>query len=143
LDFGNAEILVVGLGSIGKPTFDSLFNIYGKKVLGLDYNPDLVSELQNQGSLVLWADVTDSELWDNVDCKNIKTVFMTVSDYSTNINALKEIARIKDRQFKIFSLSQYADQSEMYRSLGTDYVFEYKENLGRDFVSNALASNSI
>lgn len=143
LDFGNAEILVVGLGSIGKHTFEALFKIHGKKVLGLDYNPDLVSELQTQGDQVLWADVTDSELWDNVDCKKIKTVFMTVSDYSTNINALKEIARIKDRQFKIFSLSQYTEQTEKYRSLGVDYVFEYKENLGRDFVSNALDSFSI
>lgn len=143
LDFGNAEILVIGLGSIGKPSFTSLTQTHGQKVLGLDYNNELILELQQQGDQVLWADATDSELWDKVDCKKIKAVFLTVSDFTSNVNALTEIARIKNRPFKIFTLSRYSDQAEKLRSMGVDYVFEYKENLGRDFVSNALKTNNI
>ncbi|MCL6257634.1 cation:proton antiporter [Aquiflexum sp. TKW24L] len=143
LSFGNAEVLVVGLGSVGMPTFHSLQNIHGDKVLGLDFNPELVAAVQHSGHNALWADVTDSELWDNVDCKNIKAVFMTVADFNANIQTITEIDRIKDRPFKIFALSRYSDQAEKYRSMGVDYVFEYKENLGYDFVSNTMNKHSI
>jgi len=142
VDFGNAEILVVGLGSIGKYTYESLLKIHGDKVLGLDYNNDIILELQHQGHQVLWADVTDSELWDNVDTKKIRFVFLTTSNFNANVNALTEINRIKDRTFRIFALSQYSDYAEKYRSMGVDYVFEYRENLGKDFVTNTLKLNS-
>lgn len=143
LSFGKAEILVVGLGSVGMPTFHSLQQIHGDKVLGLDFNPDLVAAVQQSGQNVLWADVTDSELWDNVDCKNIKAVFMTVADFNANIQTLSEIGRIKERPFKIFAMSRYSDHAQKYRSIGVDYVFEYKENLGYDFVANVLKRQDV
>lgn len=138
VDFGNAEVLVVGLGSIGKPTYEELSKSHGDRILGLDYNHEVIQDFKAEGYWVDWADTTDSEIWDNVDCSQIKAVFLTISDFNSNVNTLIEINRMKRKPFKIFALSHYPDQAEQYRELGVDFVFEYKENLGKDFVHNSL-----
>jgi glutathione-regulated potassium-efflux system ancillary protein KefC len=138
VDFGKTEILVIGLGSIGKPTYDELSKNYDGEILGLDYDHELIQTLKEQGYNVHWADTTDSEIWDHVDCSQIRAVYLIISDFSSNINTLLEINRMKKRPFKIFALSHYPDQADQYRELGVDFVFEYKKNLGRDFVNNSL-----
>jgi glutathione-regulated potassium-efflux system ancillary protein KefC len=139
-NFGTAEILVLGLGSIGKPTFESLVSLHGKQVLGLDFDAERIDELQAQGHQVLWADGTDSELWEKADLKRIKLIFLTISDFTANLTILTEMKKAKDRSFRVFALSRYQDHAERYRELGVDFVYQYRESLGRDFVTNALES---
>jgi hypothetical protein len=128
----------VGLGSIGEITYASLFQKFGDCVMGLDYNHDKIENMANRKWNVKWADTTDSELWDHADCQNIEAVFLTMGDFASNSNTLKEINRLKNRNFKVFAISHFPDQTIKYNKQGADYVFEYKESLGKDFVDNAL-----
>ncbi len=143
IDFENAKILVVGLGSIGRTTFENLRKKFGNCVLGLDYNHERVEEMRLANCHVKWADTTDSELWDHVDCQQIKAVFLTMSDFASNSNTLKEMNRVKNRNFKVFTISHYPDETIKYHRMGAEYVFEYKEYLGKDFVENALEQKKI
>ena len=138
VDFEKSRILVVGLGSIGEITYASLFQKFGDCVMGLDYNHDKIENMANRKWNVKWADTTDSELWDHADCQNIEAVFLTMGDFASNSNTLKEINRLKNRNFKVFAISHFPDQTIKYNKQGADYVFEYKESLGKDFVDNAL-----
>lgn len=138
VDFGNAEYLVIGLGSVGKPAFDTLQTEFGQKVLGLDYNTELIEQLVQNNSNVKWADSTDSELWDKVDSSNLKAVFLTLSDEESNLNILKAINRINKKSFKTFTICHYPDQKLKYTNEGSHFVFDYKNYLGKDYVEQAL-----
>ncbi|RPA66971.1 potassium transporter Kef [Cyclobacteriaceae bacterium YHN15] len=138
VDFGNAEYLVIGLGSVGKPAYDTLQTEYGQKVLGLDYNTELIEQLGQKRSNVKWADSTDSELWDKVDSSKLKAVFLTMSEEETNLNILKAINRINNRSFKIFTICHYPDQKVKYLNEGAHFVFDYKNYLGKDYVEQSL-----
>lgn len=143
IDFENAKIIVVGLGSIGRSTFENLEKKFGRCVIGLDYNHERIHEMQLLNYHVKWADTTDSELWDNVDCQQIKAVFLTMTDFASNANTLKEMNRSKHKGFKVFAISHFPDETLKYQKMGAEYVFEYKEYLGKDFVENALDFKSI
>lgn len=138
LDFGPAEYLVIGLGSVGQPAFDTLQEKFGHKVLGLDYSAELIEELQTNKANVFWADSTDSELWDNVDSSKIKVIFLTMSDVQTNLNILECLNRINQKTFEVYALCHYPDQKELYQNKGVDFVFDYKNYLGKDYVEHAL-----
>lgn len=135
---GDAEFIVLGIGSIGLPAYKALNDRYSRKVVALDYSHEKVDFYKKQNMNVIWADTTDSELWENLDLTKIKAVFLAMSDFASNINTLEEIKKIENRKFKIFALCHYPDQSKKYEKFNVDYVFDYKENLGIDFVENAL-----
>jgi predicted Kef-type K+ transport protein len=138
VDFGDASFIIVGLSSVGKPAFETLQSSYGQKVLGLDFNTDIVNALAKSGANVKWADATDSELWDNVDTSKVQAVFLTLSDEEANLNVLQEINRIRKRRFKVFGYCLFSDKVEKYREEGFDFVFDYKTYLGRAYVEKAL-----
>lgn len=138
IDFGEAEYLVIGLGSVGQPGFDALTEKHGRKVLGLDYSAELIEELQTNKANVLWADSTDSELWDNIDTSKIKVVFLTMSDVQTNLNILACLNRVNHRTFEVYAVCHYPNQKELYLARGVDFVFDYKNYLGRNYVEHAL-----
>lgn len=136
--FGDAKYVVVGMGTIGKPTYERLNEKYPGKVIGLDYDYDKIEMMKQMQLNVQWADTTDSELWDYLNITQIKAVFLTMTDFTSNIHTLEQIQRIQNRQFKIFAIAHYPNQIEKYQTHHADFVFDYKDNLGRDFVENAL-----
>jgi glutathione-regulated potassium-efflux system ancillary protein KefC len=138
VDLGEAQYLVIGLGSIGKPAFDTLREKYGELVIGIDYNLEKISSLREKGLNVTWGDSTDSVLWDNVDTSSLKAVFLTMSDVDSNVNILEEISRLKNRNFKVHAICHYEDQKELYLSEGADFVFDFKNYIGKDYVEQAL-----
>lgn len=140
-NIGNAEYLVIGMGSLGKPAYDTLNKKFKGKVLGFDYNHDKIEYLKSKSYNVNWADTTDSELWDNLDTSKIKAVFLTMGDFASNINTMERIERLKHKKFKTYAICHYPDQIEKFKSFNVDYVFDYKENLGKDFVENVMEEN--
>lgn len=140
---GNAEFMILGMGSIGLPAYKALEDKYSGKVVALDYSHEKVDYFKKQSMNVIWADTTDSELWDNVDLSKIKAIFISMSDFASSINSLEEIKKIENRKFKVFALCHYPDQNKKYEKYGVDYVFDYKENLGVDFIENALDKHQI
>lgn len=134
VDFGEASMVVVGLGSIGKTAFNFLYKNYPKKVIGLDYNHDLVAAFKTQNLPVQWADTTDALLWENLKSNSIESVFLTMSDFSSNLNTLKELKKFGNNQFKIYAICQFEDEANKLIDSGIDGVFEYKKYVGRDFV---------
>jgi glutathione-regulated potassium-efflux system ancillary protein KefC len=138
-DLCGAEYLVIGLGSVGIHTFDTLRQNKGELVLGLDYDDDLIIKLRYLEKNVLWADSTDSEFWDNIDTSGLKMVYLTMSDVQTNLNILECISKIKVRNFKVCAICHYPDEKEKYEDHGADFVYQFKNYIGQDYVEQSMS----
>ncbi|MCC5920730.1 MAG: cation:proton antiporter [Cyclobacteriaceae bacterium] len=138
ISINGAEVLVIGLGSIGKPTYDTLKKNVDLKILGLDYNTDNINLLQSQNYNVLWADATDSDFWEKVDLSTVKAVFLSMSDFASKENIMNEINKFTQKSFKVYSIAEYADKKEELIALGVDFAFNAKEYVGEDFVEHSL-----
>ena len=135
---GKTKFLIIGMGEIGLSAYHFLKDVYKQEVLGLDYNHDLVEDLKEKGINATWGDATDSNLWDNADVSDIEMVLFAMDDHSSNINSIREIQKIKEINFKIGVISHFPDETEEFKKLEVDYIYDYRNQLGRNFAQGII-----
>lgn len=134
----DAEYIIIGFGSIGKPAYNYLTQRLNQKVVAIDYNHEVVKKYKHQGINILWGDTTNSIFWDNINFSNVKIVLLAMSDFNSNINSLNEILKIKNRTFKVAATCSYIDEAKILREKYVDYVYDYKLYLGSDFAEQTF-----
>jgi hypothetical protein len=56
-----------------------------------------------------------------------------MSDVHSNINTLREILKLENRNFKIAAYCNYHDEAKILKDMKVDYVYDYKMYRGEDF----------
>jgi len=138
-DVGNAEYLICGMGRIGKVVYHYIHGKYGDKVIAIDYDMEKVEKLQMANKRVFWGDATDSIFWEGVDLKNVKMVFLAMSDHASNLNVAKEILQLKEKNFLVGSTSKFMDEFQALKDSGVHFVYNYYDRLGADFADRFVA----
>ena len=134
---GPAQYLVVGMGSIGRPAYDQLNQLYPGDVIGIDYKHDNVEYLKSNGYNVQWGDATNSVFWSYGNLSQVKMVLLAMSDFNSNNNTLAEILKMKRRKFKVAVITHYPEEIQAFRKKEVDYIYDYKSNLGADFAEQS------
>lgn len=135
---GVVRYVVVGLGSIGGPAFEHFHKQYPKEVIGVDYNTDKINSMREEGYNVVWGDTTDRDFWEESNWKNVDVVILSMSDYASNYNTLKQINKLKKRPFKVATICHYDDEKHEFETLKVDYIYDYKSSVGEDFAQHAI-----
>lgn len=135
---GEFKYVIVGLGSIGLPAYYHLKETFPDSVIGVDYNGDKVNQLKEEGNNVVWGDSTDRDFWDESNWEKVDVVVLAMSDYASNHNTMKQINKMKTREFKIAAICHYEDEKEIFESLNVDYIYDYKTSVGEDFAQHAM-----
>ncbi|MDX1651171.1 MAG: cation:proton antiporter [Brumimicrobium sp.] len=137
------KYVVVGIGSLGMPAFEYFNEIHPNEVVGVDYNMDKIKALREEGYNIIWGDTTDREFWEGTNWENVRLVVLAMSDFASNFNTLKQINKLKNREFRLGVISHYDDEKEQYEELKVDYIYDYKRSVGRDFAQHAIDSTEI
>lgn len=138
-DIGNAEILIFGMGRIGRSVYDQLKDIYGRKVLGLDYDENVVKTNKEAGRQIIQDDATDSEFWSRIPEGKIKSdqinIVIFCMDQKSNQYAIE---RLKAINFKgmIASTAEYEDELKKLKDLGVHLAFDQKTEAGIGFANH-------
>ncbi|MEE4258776.1 MAG: cation:proton antiporter family protein [Bacteroidales bacterium] len=133
MDLGNTEYLICGMGRIGRVVYKHLREVHEDKVMGIDYDMELVERLQADSKNVFWGDATDSTFWENAKRSKIKMVFIAMSDHKSNVNVAKEISSMSERKFVAGATSKFKDEEAELKKAGADFVYNYYDRLGADF----------
>ena len=136
--FGEAEYLIIGMGSIGRPAYDHLNRLYPGKVAGIDYKQDYANMLTDKGYQVYWGDATYRSFWSYKRLANIKLVLLAMSDYTSNKNTLVEIVKLRRRKFKVAAITHYPEEIAQFKKWKVDYIYDYKSNIGADFAEKTI-----
>lgn len=137
---GDAEYVIIGMGSIGKPAYKYFEALYPGKVMGVDYKHENVEQLKNSGCHVTWGDAVNPVFWRYANFSKVKMVMLAMSDFSANYNALNQIQKLKRKKFKVAAVIHYADEAEAFRKKNIDYIYDYKASIGADFAEHALSN---
>lgn len=132
-ELGKAEFLICGMGRIGHVVYHYLHGKYGENVVAIDYDMEKVEKLQAANKKVFWGDATDSVFWERANLKDIKMVFISMTDHASNVNVAKEIEGMKEKKFMIGSTSKFSDDFIELKKHGVDFVYNYYDRLGADF----------
>lgn len=136
VNFGDVEYLVCGMGRIGHVVYHYLHGQYGDKVIGIDYDMELVENFRDANKKVFWGDATDSIFWQNAKNSKIKMVFLAMTDHKSNINVAKEISSIPEHKFMVGCTSKFRDEFLELKESGVNFVYNSYDRLGADFAEH-------
>ena len=135
---GDAQYMVVGYGSIGRPAYHYLKDELGLKTIAIDYNHEVVKKYKTNGININWGDSSNSIFWDSLDLSLLELVFLAVSSHESNMSILHEVLKLPNRKFKLAAFCNYPDEAKKLKELKVDYVYDFKIYQGEDFAEQSI-----
>lgn len=133
----NAEILVLGMGRVGKGAYTALNNLLGDKVWGMDADPGRIMKLQKAGLQVMVGDGEDIDLWYNIDLAKIQLILLALPSIEDICNITEQLQHANYRG-KIASIARYEDEIQPLIDAGSDKVFNFFTEAGSGFAEESL-----
>ncbi|MFQ5620903.1 MAG: NAD-binding protein [Candidatus Nanoarchaeia archaeon] len=112
--------MLFGYNRIGYDLVKPMTNIKGG-FLAIDYNPQVVSELQGQNINCVYGDVDDVVLLDEVNLKKPKLFFSTIPFHETSMNIVRNVRKVNKKAIIIVVAHQIKDALGLYEE-GASFV---------------------
>jgi len=138
IPIGDSTALVLGMGRVGRATYEQLFGEHGMKVLGVEHDPDRVAVLLHDGIEVIEGDATDTDFWDRVIRNGvIEIIVLAMPSQLANIDALKEL-RARKFTGTVAAVALYLDDVEELHDLGINAVVHMYGGAGRELADRSI-----
>ena len=134
-----ATIAVLGMGRVGIGTYDEMHNLYGKTVIGVDFDPINVQRQRSLGRNVWFGDPSDADFWDRVtELHTIELVLLTLPKLSTALSVLEQL---EAAQFsgRVAATARYPEDVEALREAGAETVFNVYTGAGSGFAAHVAS----
>lgn len=113
--------VLIGCHRSGEIVLEKLEKIYEKNLVVLDFNPDVVADLNERSIRCIYGDVTDPELLENLGLSEAKVVVSTVRNIRDNLVLLDEILKEKSKAVVIITAEDVKSALVLYEK-GAHYV---------------------
>ncbi len=133
----NAEILVIGMGRVGKGAYQALNQLVGDKVWGMDANRDRVKAQKHRGLHVFQGDAEDPDVWEQFDLSAIKLIMLTLPSAQDSNNISVQL-RHAHYSGKIAAITRYEDENAALMHVGIDQVFNFYNEAGTGFAEESI-----
>ena len=132
-----AEVIVLGLGRVGKGAYLALSSVIDKKVWGMDADQSRIKQLQEIDYQAMVGDGEDADLWENMDLSNIKLIMLALPSIADICNITEQLKNANYKG-KIASIARYEDQVQPLLDAGSDKVFNFFTEAGTGFAEESL-----
>ena len=133
----NAQIIVVGLGRVGKGAYSSLNSMVGDRVWGMDADPVRIKRLKKSGFQAMVGDGEDVDLWENMDLSHVQLVLLALPSIEDICNITEQLQHAHYQE-KITSIARYEDEIQPLLDAGSDKVFNFFTEAGMGFAEESL-----
>ena len=142
-NLGEAEILVVGMGRVGRGAYLAMRETYADKVCGIDADTEQVARNRRSGHNVMLADAEDADFWNDVDIKKLRLVMLampTLRDMQQTVRLFNDL----DYDGTIAAVAKFDDDRAALEETGVHATFNFYAEAGAGFaehVSQQLKKN--
>ena len=105
----------------GGHEFLQTFRHLKQRYLVIDYDPEVVEYLEQQGIRHAYGDATDLELLEELNINHAKVVVSTIDEYGVNVVLLNYLKHHKSEALFICH-ADHLDQAKQLYDLGATYV---------------------
>lgn len=135
----NAEILILGMGRVGKGAYQAITPDYPEQVWGIESDSDRVNKLKNEGICVALGDSDDLEFWQqalkpNASGRRVKLVMLALPSQVEMLSTL-EMLKLAGFDGRVAAVARYEDERQQLLALGVDVVFNYYAEVGAGFAA--------
>ncbi|MGC9325689.1 MAG: cation:proton antiporter [Desulfomonilia bacterium] len=133
------DVIVIGLGNYGYGLTEHLLE-RNRRIMGVDFDPQVLKRVQALGVEDLFGDVGDPELMEHLPLNCTRWVLSTIRDRTLNLDLFH---RLKDRGFegKVALTARTEEDAQAYRDAGAHVVLRpYRDaaEQGADSLSEAM-----
>jgi len=93
LESNNYDIIIIGIGRFGRRLAEMLDEHSGIKYVGIDFDPSVVKDWKNRGRNIIYGDLEDPELLEQIPYQNSQMVISTVPDIQLSRQLKKTLLR--------------------------------------------------
>lgn len=130
LDIGDAEVVVLGMGRIGRGAYDEVREERELGVVGVENDHAALARLIEQGYRVVEGDATDYEFWDRLrHSSQVRLVILAMPHHDSNTFALDQL-RDTGYPGEVAAVVRHPDQDAELRARGVGAVFNLYEGAG-------------
>jgi glutathione-regulated potassium-efflux system ancillary protein KefC len=138
VDLGAAEILVFGLGRVGRGAYEAMRQRFGDAVMGIDFDTAEVTRLRAAGHTVVHGDATDLAFWQRVDAARIRLVMFAMPDHAAILTASTLLAE-SGYTGKIAAVAGFDDEVTALEQAGVHAPFNVYREAGTGFADDVCA----
>lgn len=142
IEVGNAQVLVFGMGRVGAGVYDTLLTQYGEKLLGIDYDLDVVSKQIEEGRSVISGDATDYDFWERLKPGSVKLIMLDMPNVKEALAAV-EMIKHSGYQGQLAATVKHNDGIQLLKDAGVDSVFNIYAEAGSGFANHVCKSASV
>ncbi|WP_119696180.1 cation:proton antiporter family protein [Microbacterium halotolerans] len=130
IDVGDAEVVVLGMGRVGRAALLRLHDEHGLEALGVEHDAVRVEVLRDEGLEVVQADATDSDFWGRVvRSGEVRLAVLAMPFHHSNLEAL-ELLRNSGFAGSVAAIARYEHDVDELRAHGANTVFHLYGSAG-------------
>lgn len=134
------NVILFGYNRIGFEILLSLKKIK-KKYLVIDFNPDIIKNLEKMGISSLYGDADDVDFLEELPLEKAELVISTIPDIETNLLLVESIRRENKKAIIIGRAHNIEDALKLYKR-GASYVLT-PHFLGGEYISKMIENSSM
>ncbi|MEM9192835.1 MAG: cation:proton antiporter, partial [Myxococcota bacterium] len=139
VDVSDANVLVFGMGRVGRGAYDALCEHDELTVVGFDLDADVVGASCEAGRRVVLASATDADFWQRlrIDRDRVRLVLLAMSSHLENQTAVEQL-RAEAFPGLVCATARYEDEVRSLEVSGADAVFHVMREAGTGLAEHAL-----
>jgi len=141
--FGDARMIVFGMGRVGRGVYDAMEAQLPGKVLGVDHDQYVAERHKEDGRKIIIGSASNFEFWDRVvDSSQIEYVMLVMPNHEAQIAAVGLI-RSHGFEGRIAATAKYPDEVEALHELGVEAAFNLYAEAGTGFARHVCEKFSL
>ncbi len=141
LDLGDAEIAVIGMGTVGTGAYNQLFNQYNNRLVGVDIDAATVTNQCANNRNVILGDPSDPDFWERINKSHrLNLVLLTLPKFNTTMAVVK-LLKESGYNGQIAATAKFPDEIEMLTAAGVHTVFNMYTEAGAGFATHVVLQN--
>ena len=114
------HVVVIGAHQLGRSIIRALENS-GEELVVVDFNPDVITELQKLSIPHLFGDIADPDIQERVGISRARIIISTIPDIDDNQTLIRSVKHMNPKA-KIIVMALETDDARVLYKEGADYV---------------------
>ena len=106
--------VLIGCHRSGGIILRALRRVFGEKLIVVDFNPDVISELRDQFVKCLYGDISDLEIQEQLALGKAKLIVSTVRDLDSDLGLLDYLEKIQSKALVIVTAADAGEAIKLY-----------------------------
>lgn len=123
ISLGNATILIIGMGRVGKPAYDKIMESNpDATIMGFDSDQDRIDDLKGKGYIAEFADAEHGNFWGSLDLSQLESCILSMDCAEASKIAAKKLRKYGYTGYLV-AHAMYKDEAEAIEEAGANKTY--------------------